>query len=197
MHWVIAVGLLLYTVIPFISPILFETGHPRLGWYIQTMYSFFCHQRPERSIFLFGEQITYSMQDLLPYGYNGGLDGYTFVGNKNLGYKAAFCVRDTFLYGSMSIVGISILAMRKNIRIHWAWSIILCVPLILDGGLQFLSEFLYLSRDFLGIDLAKPFYLSNNVKRAVTGILFGTGVAVFLFNELTIALRKDAGVNDT
>lgn len=190
MHWILTVFLILYTVIPFLSPIFFETGHPRAGWWIQTIYKFLCHQRPERSMFLFGEQLTYSSAELADLGYEGALAGYGYVGNSDIGYKVAFCIRDTFLYGSMAIAGMITGFMKSKPRIKWYVIALVALPLVMDGTIQFISEFLYLTQQRWGLDLAKPPYLSNNVTRAVTGTFFGFGIGLVLFSEL-----KDALIN--
>lgn len=141
-------------------------------------------------MFLFGEQLTYSLSELKNSGYDGGLAGYTFIGNGQLGYKVAFCVRDTFIYGSMALAGLVVSLLKKPIKFNWIIIIIASLPMILDGGIQFVSEFIFLTQVRWGFDLAKPPYLSNNVMRAVTGTFFGVGIGLVLFSELKDALSN-------
>jgi uncharacterized membrane protein len=190
LHIWIAILLLLYTIIPLLSPVFFKLGLDRLGWYIQTIYRFFCHQRPERSVFLFGEKLTYSLEELSQNGYRPKLLGYTFVGNENLGYKIAFCTRDLFIYGTMAISGFVVGLSKRDIRIKWWLVLILALPMAIDGGTQFVAELLYMTNESSG-DLARPFYLSNNLNRAVTGSLFGAGVGIFIHSQLKKAVQED------
>jgi uncharacterized membrane protein len=190
-HWILIIFLAVYTPVPFLSPILFETGHSRPAWWIQTIYSFMCHQRPERSLFLFGEQLTYSINELSAYGYEEAVRGYPFAGNGILGYKVAICVRDVFIYTSMTAVGTWVALSKKTVTVPW-WVLLLgSLPMALDGGLQFFSEFFYLTQHRWGLDLANPWYLSNNGMRAVTGMIFGATVGMFIFSELKAALEDN------
>lgn len=175
---------------PLLSPVLMHFGKNRPAWWIQTVYHFLCHQRPERSLFFFGERLTYTVQELENLGYNVGLIGYTFVGNEEIGYKVAFCVRDTFIYSTMAVTGIIVSALNKTVTVKWWWAVILSIPMALDGGIQFISEFLYLSQESFGLSLENPFYLSNNLNRAITGALFGIGVGLFIFSELKKATQE-------
>lgn len=194
LHWILSAFLIVYTIIPFLSPIFFHLGYDRPGWWIQTIYRFFCHQRPERSLFLFGQHLTYSTSDLAKHGYENGLLGYPFVGDSTLGYKAAMCVRDVSLYGSMGIAGVIASASKKQLKIPWPIVLLAIIPIALDGGVQFVSEFLYLTQDKWGLDLAHPYYLSNNSVRAITGVIFGSAVGLLIFSELKAAL---ANTNNT
>jgi uncharacterized membrane protein len=190
LHIVIAAFLLLYTIIPVLSPILFKVGLDRYGWWIQTVYRLFCHQRPERSIFLFGDKLTYSLEELNANGYNSQLLGYRFIGNSHIGYKIAFCTRDLFIYSTMALSGFLVAALKKQIKLKWWVFVLLIIPMILDGSIQFISEFLYLTQESTSITLAEPFYLSNNLTRAITGSLFGLGVGLLIHSELKKAVKE-------
>ncbi|MBN2100619.1 DUF2085 domain-containing protein [Candidatus Dojkabacteria bacterium] len=191
LHWIIVIFLFLYTLIPILSPVLFHFGYYRSAWWIQTIYRFLCHQRPERSLFLFGEKISYSLNELEKLGYNTKVTGYPFVGNEYIGYKIAFCTRDTFIYGLMTITGFITNLSKKKISVKYWVVILLVLPMILDGTIQFISEFLYLGQDTFNLTVQHPFYLSNNLNRAITGGLFGTGIGLVIFPELKTATRED------
>ena len=194
MHWILTIFLVVYITIPFLSPVFFAMGRSRPAWWIQTGYSLMCHQRPERSLFLFGEKLTYTPEELEGYGYEGGVRGYPFAGDEEIGYKVAVCVRDVFIYAPMALAGIWIGLSKKRISIPW-WILILgTVPIALDGGIQFLSEFFYLTQERWGFHLANPWYLSNNGMRAVTGMIFGASVGLFLFSELKKALEYNSEI---
>ena len=61
-HWLVLVNLFmgLYIGLPILSPVLYQLGYPGAGGLIQTLLRPFCHQRPQRSIFLFAERAIYS-----------------------------------------------------------------------------------------------------------------------------------------
>ena len=183
-HWILTIFITLYTIVPILSPIFLKLGLERPGWWIQTIYRVFCHQRPERSVFLFGSKFTYSYKELIDNGYWVSFFGYPFVGNETIGYKIAFCSRDLFLYGALSISGIFVSIFPKKVDTPWWISILLISPMLLDGTIQFLSELAFITQNSLGIELAKPFYLSNNLTRAITGGLFGIGVGLFIFSQI-------------
>ncbi|MEA3357302.1 MAG: DUF2085 domain-containing protein [Patescibacteria group bacterium] len=185
-HLLLAIFITIYTVIPILSPILLHFGFTRPGWWIQTTFRIFCHQRPERSIFLFGEKLTYSLSELINNGYWSSIFGYPFVGSERIGYKVAFCIRCTFLYGTLAATGLVTSLSRKIIKISWWTPVLLILPMTLDGTMQFLSEATFIAQDKLELELAKPYYLSNNLTRAVTGGLFGLGIGLFIFSQLKI-----------
>lgn len=191
LHWFVAIFLLIYTIIPILSPVFFYLGLNRYGWWIQTIYKFLCHQRPERSIFLFGSKFTYSIEELNTYGYKEIILGYVFAGNNDLGYKIAFCARCTFLYGSMAISGLVVCIMKKIVSVKWWVLILTTFPMFIDGTLQFVSELLFLTQRQTSLDLAEPFYLSNNLTRAVTGMIFGIGMGTFIISELKAAVANE------
>lgn len=184
LNWIITIFLIAYTIIPFLSPVFFYLGADRFGYWIQTIYKYLCHQRPERSIFLFGEKLFYSTAELKDHGYIHGVHGYPFIGNTEIGYKVAFCVRDTFIYASMAISSLLITIRKPKFKMRWWMVGLTTLPIAIDGLTQFAAELIFLSQETLGIHLEKPFYLSNNLFRAVTGTIFGLGISFLIFPEL-------------
>ncbi len=191
LHWILLFFMAVYTITPFLSPVFFKLGWDRPAWWIQTIYRFLCHQRAERSLFLFGEDLTYSAEELQSYGYHMDILGYPFVGNETLGYKVAYCVRDTFLYFFLTLAGFWACFKPKPMVLKWWLIIPMIIPMAVDGTLQFFSEFFFLSQDQFDFNLAEPFYMSNNVKRAVTGGLAGFAFGLFIFNELRKAVNEE------
>ncbi|MBN1618670.1 DUF2085 domain-containing protein [Candidatus Dojkabacteria bacterium] len=191
LHFIIALFLLAYTIVPFLSPVFFKLGYNKAGQSIQNVYQYLCHQRPERSLFLFGRKMTYSSDELEDAGYKTAVLGHSFIGNEEMGYKVAFCVRDTFIYSTMSIVGLIICFIPNKIKAKWWMVLLMALPMMIDGTTQFISEFLFLAQDKLNLVLEKPFYLSNNLNRAITGALFGLAVALIIFPELKEVTKDD------
>lgn len=190
LHWILSVFFLVYVGIAVLAPVLFHENHKRAGWLINSVYHFSCHQRPERSLFLFGKQLTYPIEELREHGYNGVIIGYPFVGDDKIGYKTALCVRDLFMYTTIGITGLLICSNRLKIKFR-GWMVMGFIPMSLDGGIQFFSEFMYYTQERWGLDLAKPFYLSNNVTRAVSGTIFGFTFSILLIGELKKVLTEE------
>jgi hypothetical protein len=65
-HWIVLFSLLfgLYVVLPFLAPVFMAAGLAPIGQLIYTIYSFLCHQLPERSFFLFGPKLTYTLAEI-------------------------------------------------------------------------------------------------------------------------------------
>jgi len=149
----------LYALLPILSPILYRLGYARGGALLQTLYRPFCHQRPERSFFLFGERLTYSAGELAS---RLGLDAvpYRYVGAPGIGYKVAMCQRDVAIYGTMFLAGLLFAFARS--RLH---------PL---SGRAFLLLILPMPVDGLGQLFG--FWTSTWLSRVITGALFGLAV---------------------
>jgi hypothetical protein len=65
-HWftlfILIYGFWVFT--PFLAPMFMELGMSGVGRAIYLIYSFFCHQLPERSFFFFGEKTMYSLSEI-------------------------------------------------------------------------------------------------------------------------------------
>jgi len=60
-HWVWAVNMVvgLYALLPFLAPVLMAAGWRIPAQVIYFVYSFLCHQMPERSFFILGYQMAF------------------------------------------------------------------------------------------------------------------------------------------
>lgn len=95
----------------------------------------------------------------------------------------AYCARDTFIWSAIFFMALlKYLFNYKMIKIRWV--ILLCLPLIIDGGTQLMSLMLN------ALIQTPNFYESTNLLRAVTGTLFGIGLGgslfAYLFDTLNI-----------
>jgi len=141
--------ILLYLYGAVFAPIAKYFGFITLSEYIYYFYGFFCHQKPERSIFILGNQM-------------------------------AFCSRDFGIFFFAQIIGILSLINKIKIRTFSVKSLIIfSIPLVIDGGIQLLSEILSAS----GLVLFS--YESTNLIRVITGGLFGIGLSLYIFTTLT------------
>ncbi len=186
---IMLVFLSLYAFIPFLSPILFSSNsESTVAKGIQKVYSHFCHQRVDRSMFLFGG-------DDSKYFFT--LDEYearevgTDWGNDEVGYKVAFCIRDIGVYTFIAIFGlILVLWMNKTKRIKkfpWLVIILLMLPMVIDGLFQTASSIFQIS-------WVPEIYMESLLKRFVTGALFGIAAAMIIFPYLKEA--SDVGYNE-
>lgn len=161
-HWLalINTAIAVYLLLPFLAPVLAQLGWSGPASAIYGLYSFACHQLPDHSYFLFGEEPLYSVRVLeangLPEGLNV-LQRRGFIGNQMLGYKVALCQRDVAIYGSVVVAGLIFALLRKRLRSpSLKLYLLFLIPIALDGLTQ-----LFGLRE------------SNWWLRTLTGALFG------------------------
>jgi uncharacterized membrane protein len=139
---------------------------------IYTVFGQACHQLPQRSFFLFGPQIAYSLetlQELLgPEKLATDSLASLIIGNPALGYKMAYCQRDTAMNTSLLLAGMVFGLVRRRLRpLSFALYLIFLVPLGIDGAAQFFD-----------------FYESTWQLRTITGSLFGIATVWFAYPHL-------------
>lgn len=175
---VICLMLAIYVGLPFLAPVLMKAGYPGLARPIYSAYGAVCHQLGFRSWFLYGDQVVYPREDahvegLETFGEATGLDeddilaARDYIGDEEVGYKVAYCQRDTSIYGSILLFALLFgLTGRRLKSIPWyLWIGIGILPMALDGGSQLLSQI-----------PGFPFWAyreSTPLMRAITGALFG------------------------
>jgi len=184
-HWLFLVNLVLavYGGLPLLAPVLMGVGYPRQAEFIYTIYKPLCHQLPQRSFFLFGPQLAYSLetlQELLgPQTLAADSLARAFIGNAALGYKMAYCQRDTAMYGSMLLAGIVFGLVRHRLKpLTFTRYLIFLAPWAVDGLVQLLTS-----------------YESTWQVRTITGGLFGLATVWFAYPHLeagTAELRRTA-----
>lgn len=181
----------LYIGVAFLAPVLMNLGYTDIGNGIYEFYENFCHQRVERSLFLFGESSFYTIEELNEDGFIPDEStspnlwpeyfGHDYNGNEDVGYKVAICIRDIALYGMLAIISTIMLILDMygvNIPKIPIWIyLVLILPMVLDGTFQVFAEnFL---RDSIPLE-----YINSISKRIVTGALFGSGMAIVLFRPI-------------
>lgn len=198
----IGIFFVLYNFIAFLAPVFMLMGFEKAGKFIYTIYSPLCHQLPERSTYIGGESLWPSTYSLYEAGYtsvkddslvNHINDGRHFYGNKEVGYKIAFCSRDLGIYTALIITMLLVFMTQiKFHKINVFLRILLLFPMALDGGIQLISSYLF----EMGI-IDNLFYQSNNPKRIITGMIFGAGVAMLLFPYVKDELNENNEVAQT
>ena len=92
-HWLLIINLLIgvWVALPWLAPVFMHWGWTGAGKATYLLYSFQCHQLPERSFFLFGRQAMYSLAEIQS-AWQQTNDPFLlrqFIGNSEMGWKVA------------------------------------------------------------------------------------------------------------
>ena len=201
-HWfsTFAVILGLYVGLPFLAPIFMQIGLSGLGKSIYFIYSFLCHQMPQRSFFLFGPQVSYSLVELKAVGVNTSdlILLRQFIGSPEMGWKVAWSDRMVSMFTSVLLFGFAWRFLKRWIpKLPWWGFILFLLPMAIDGTSHFVSDLAGIGQGFrdsnawlaalTNYSFASSFYAGdavgsfNSWMRLLTGILFGLGVVWFGF----------------
>jgi uncharacterized membrane protein len=201
-HWIVIFSLLfgLYVGLPFLAPVLMAAGITSLGRLIYFIYSFLCHQLPERSFFLFGPKIMVPLDEILANWKmtNNPIILRQFLGSPALGWKVAWSDRMVYMFTSILPLAWVWWVFRSRIqKISWKVLISFLLPIALDGGTHLISDLFGLHQGFRDSNawlavltqnaFSPGFYAGdswgsfNSIMRMVTGILFGIGIVWFGF----------------
>jgi uncharacterized membrane protein len=206
-HWfgLVIGATLLLVVPPFLAPIFMSIGWNLPGRGIYFIYSFLCHQLPQRSFFLFGQHLTYPLAQLQQAaGVSNPIDIFAlrqFIGNAQMGWKVAWSDRMISMYTSIPFFALIWYPLRRRLpSLPWWGLILLILPMALDGGTHFLSDFQGIGAGFRDSNLwlaalTQHAYLPtfyggdawgsfNSIMRLASGTLFGLGLVWFGFPYL-------------
>ncbi|MFZ3080417.1 MAG: DUF2085 domain-containing protein [Bellilinea sp.] len=199
-YWILSFSVLigLYVGLPFMAPVFMALGLEFPARAIYTIYSFLCHQLPQRSYFLFGSQFTYSLAEIQTVWQDTTNFGILrqFIGTPEMGWKVAWSDRMVSMYTSILIFSWIWYPLRRRLRgLSWQGLLILIFPMAVDGFSHMFSDFAGLGQGFRDSNawlaaltnnsLPATFYAGdawgsfNSIMRLVTGILFGAGVVWF------------------
>jgi uncharacterized membrane protein len=204
-YWILIFGIFfgIYVWLPFLAPVFMQLGWNGAGRAIYLIYSFLCHQLPERSWFLFGHKASYSLAEIQAAGQNttNPLILRQFIGNPQMGWKIAWSDRMVSMFGSIWLFGILWWPLRHRIKpIPWWGALLFVLPMSVDGATHLISDLFGIGGGFRDINLwlvnlthnAFPpgFYAGdalgsfNSWMRLITGILFGLGIVWFGFPSI-------------
>jgi uncharacterized membrane protein len=194
---------------PFLAPLFMHLGWNGPANATYFVYSFFCHQLPERSYFLFGPQISYSLKDIQAVWMDtiNPLLLRKFTGTPEMGWKVAWSDRMISFYGGVWLFALIWYPLRRRMRsLPWWGLILFLLPITLDGGTHFISDFAGIGQGFRYtnpwlVDLTRSafsatFYAGdalgsfNSWMRIITGLLAGMGLVWFAFPYLEEALSE-------
>lgn len=201
----------LWVGLPFLAPVLMHIGWVRSANAIYFVYSFFCHQLPERSYFFFGQKTMYSLGEIQAVWQNT-VDPYIlrkFIGTQGMGWKMAWSDRMISFYGGFWLFGLLWLPFRHRIRqLSWWRFLLLILPMAVDVVTHFISDSAGIGQGFRDYNLwlvsltnnAFPtrFYAGdalgsfNSWMRLITGALAAMGIVWngFPFIDEALALSQ-------
>jgi uncharacterized membrane protein len=198
--WLFTIFFGLLVGLPFLAPVLMQIGLTTPAKGIYFIYSFLCHQLPQRSFFLFGQNTMYSLNEIQSV-WQDSLNPLVlrqFIGNPELGWKVAWSDRMVSMYTSVLLFGLLWWPFRYSIKsLRWWWLILFLLPMGIDGTTHMISDLWGLGEGFRYNNgwLAEltndafplSFYVGNAVgsfnswMRLLTGVLFGWGIVWFAF----------------
>jgi uncharacterized membrane protein len=210
--WFVLFGVVagIYVILPFLAPVFMQMGWAGAGRVIYFIYSWLCHQLPERSFFLFGARFTYSLAEVQNawQDTNNPLILRQFIGNPTMGWKVAWSDRMVSMFTSTWLFGLCWWLLRKRLKpLPWWGLVLFWLPLALDGGSHLISDLSGIGQGFrdsnawlasLTQQVLPPTFYSgdalgsfNSLMRLFTGILFGLGCAWFSFPYLDDAFSSE------
>lgn len=201
-HWfglfVVFYGL--WVLLPFLAPVFMALNLSGAGNVIYFVYSFFCHQLPERSLFFFGEKTMYTLAEIQTT-WQSTVDPLVlrrFIGTDAMGWKVAWSDRMISFYGSIWLFAILWWPLRGKLRpASWIIFLFLLLPMIVDGITHTVSDFAGLGQGFRDSNqwlilltnkvFPASFYAGdalgsfNSWMRLITGLLAGLGIVWLAF----------------
>ena len=211
-HWLLLFNVVwgVYVVAPISAPLFMNRGMTTAAQVVYTLYSTQCHQLPERSYFLFGDKVSYSLDEIdAARGSNDNrmFELRKFIGTEQMGWKVAWSDRMISLWTSIFVASLvyAVLRKQKPKHIPVALLLILLLPMAVDGSSHFVADILNPvgagfrdSNDWLrqltGGIFSNGFYRGdavgsfNSLMRLITGVVAGAGIAGFVLPLLDGAL---------
>lgn len=216
-HWLLFVNLLvaIWVGLPWLAPVFMHWGWSSAGEAVYFIYSFQCHQLPERSFFLFGKESTYSLAEIQTVwqATTNPLILRQFIGNTEMGWKVAWSDRMVSMYTSILVFGLSYGLIRKWFKPLSLWNFaLLLLPMALDGGTHMISDLAGIGHGFRDTNIwlqiltnntfPAAFYAGaalgsfNSWMRLITGILFGIGLVGLAYPYLNASFTYYAYPNE-
>lgn len=187
-----------WVFLPFLAPVFMHLGWDIPGKVLYFVYSFFCHQLPERSFFLFGQKSMYLLSEIHSVWQDSinPLILRGFIGNETLGWKVAWSDRMIWFYTSIWLFAVVWWPLRRKVKsLPWWGFILFLLPLAIDGGTHMLSDFAGIGQGFRDTNqwlvmvtsnsFPASFYVGdalgsfNSWMRLITGLLAGLGIIWF------------------
>ncbi|NOT03160.1 MAG: DUF2085 domain-containing protein [Anaerolineales bacterium] len=200
----------MWVFVPFLAPFFMHIGWDRAGKAIYFIYSFFCHQLPERSFFLFGQKSMYSLVEIKTAWQDtiNPMILRQFIGNENMGWKIAWSDRMISFYTSIWLFAVAWSPLRRKIKpLPWWGFALLLLPIALDGITHTISDFAGIGQGFRDTNqwlilltnnsLPATLYAGdapgsfNSLTRLITGLLAGLGIVWLVFPSMEESFGKN------
>ncbi len=211
--WIFLIGYGLFVGLPWLAPVFMHLGWERPARWLYDLYSLFCHQLPQRSLFLFGLKPMYSLSEIRQaWPYEDPLLLRAFIGDPVFGYKVAWSDRMISMYTSLWAATLLYAVSGRRWRpIPVGIFLLLVFPMALDGTTHFINDLLYGigERGFrydnawlvmlTGGRLPSWFYVGdalgsfNSWMRWITGVLFGAGLGGLALPYVETAIQAALG----
>ena len=204
-RWLFFLSLLvaLWVFLPWLAPVFMQWGWTSAGKAVYSLYSFQCHQLPERSFFLFGEKAMYSLAEIQAAWQNttDPMILRQFIGNSEMGWKVAWSDRMVSMYTSILLGALlyGFFGRRLKPLSFWTFAILL-LPMVIDGGTHMISDLQGIGVGFRDTNtwlqiltnnaFSPSFYQGdalssfNSWMRLITGLLFGIALVGFIYPYL-------------
>jgi uncharacterized membrane protein len=204
-NWILIFGVIfgIWVGLPLLPPFFMSMGWDGMAKAIYLLYSFQCHQLPQRSFFFFGSKDMYSLSEIQAAWQNttNPLILRQFTGNPELGWKVAWSDRMVYMYTSILVFGGIWWYLRRKMKpLPWWGLFILLLPMAVDGTSHLISDFAGIGLGFRDSNIwlasltnnafSPAFYAGdalgsfNSWMRLITGVLFGLGIVWFGFPYL-------------
>ncbi len=193
--WLFVIPWGLFIAGPFLAPVFMQLGWQQPAQLIYTIYSFVCHQLPERSFFLFGPKLMYSLPEIQA-AYQPTNDPMLlrqFIGTPEMGWKVAWSDRMFAMYSAMLPAALIWYPLRRKLGYLSLWGFVgLLLPMAMDGTAHLISDFASLGQGFRDSNVwlatltnhafSLSFYAGdalgsfNSWSRLISGALFAVGI---------------------
>ena len=189
-----------WVFLPFLAPVFMNIGWSSVGKVIYFIYSFFCHQLPERSLFFFGQKTMYSLNEIQAAWQNTAnpMILRKFIGNEAMGWKVAWSDRMLSFYMSIWFFALAWWPLRRKVKpISWWGLALFLFPMFIDGSTHAVSDFAGIGLGFRDTNqwlamltsnaFSGSFYAGdsigsfNSIMRLITGLLAGLGIVWLVF----------------
>lgn len=197
-----------FNLLPWLAPVFMKAGWDAAGRAIYTLYTFLCHQLPQRSYFLFGAQPMYELNEVQAVWQNtdNPLILRQFTGTPEMGWKVAWSDRMVSLYTGILFWAAILGPWRRRLPGLPLWGLVLlALPMVVDGGTHMISDMLggigggfRYSNAWLatltnnsfpaGFYAGDGFGSFNSWMRLISGLLFSLGTVWFVLPTLENAL---------
>jgi len=193
------------------APVLMSAGWTGAGKGVYTVYSFFCHQLPQRSFFVLGPSPSLSLEEVRSIWSDTNDPSILrqFVGNEQVGYKVAWSDRMVSMYTSIPLAALLWWPFRRRLHPFSVWTFLLLIlPMTVDGLTHVVSDLAGIGEGFrdtnvwlaalTGRSFPSSFYAGdalgsfNSWMRLITGVFFGIGLVGLAFPHLHSSFADSA-----